>query len=125
MRFLLDQNQSPELVWRLSAVGHDVVHVRDLGLGEASDAYILEVARSADRIVVSGDTDFGDLLARSNASGPSVILLRRQDHRRAAEISALLLLNLDAVSSDLANGAVVVFDEDRLRVRSLPIRPSS
>ena len=73
--------------------------------------------------MVSGDTDFGELLALSNASAPSVVLLRRQDHRRASEVAALILLNLDAVAVDLEAGAVVVFNEDRLRVRRLPFRP--
>ena len=123
MRFLLDQNQSPQLAAFLGRAGHDVVHVRDLALSEASDRLIMEVAVAQGRIVVSGDTDFGELLALSNASAPSVVLLRRQDHRRASEVAALILLNLDAVAVDLEAGAVVVFNEDRLRVRRLPFRP--
>lgn len=123
MRFLLDQNQSPRLVVFLGDGGHDVVHVRDLGLSEASDLTIMQVAVEQGRIVVSGDTDFGELLAKTNASAPSVILLRRQDHRRASEIAALVLVNLEAVAVDLDAGAVVVFDEDRLRIRRLPFRP--
>ena len=125
MRFLLDQNQSPHLAAFLGLAGHDVVHVRDLALSEASDRLIMEVAVAQGRIVVSGDTDFGELLALSNASAPSVVLLRRQDHRRASEVAALILLNLDAVAVDLEAGAVVVFDEDRLRVRRLPFRPGT
>ncbi len=78
-----------------------------------------------DRVVVSGDTDFGDLLAASNAAKPSVVLFRRQDGRRAREVAALLLLNLEAVEADLARGAVVVVDQDRVRVRLLPFRPLS
>ena len=92
-------------------------------MSEVSDRLIMEVAVAQGRIVVSGDTDFGELLALSNASAPSVVLLRRQDHRRASEVAALILLNLDAVAVDLEAGAVVVFDEDRLRIRRLPFRP--
>lgn len=68
------------------------------------------------------DTDFGELLAHSNADGPSVILLRRQEGRRASEIAALILANRAAIANDLDAGALVVIDDDRIRVRSLPFR---
>ena len=125
MRFLLDENQSPKLVDYLSAAGHDVVHARDIGLRTASDSIIMDAARQDDRTIISGDTDFGELLARTNAAGPSLVLLRRQDNRRAVEIAALIIVNLEAVSDDLRAGAVVVFDQDRIRVRRLPMRPES
>ncbi len=123
MRFLLDQNLPPSLVDLLSDVGHDVVHVQSLGMHAASDSEIVQVAVDTDRIILSADTDFGDLLAASNASQPSILLLRRQDRRRAIELAALILANLDDVSEDLAVGAIVVLGQQRIRVRRLPIRP--
>ena len=107
----------------LGAAGHDVVHVRDVGLAGASDAEPLEYAVVHGRLIISGDTDFGELLAKTNASTPSLILLRRQQSRRAAEIAALVLANLEVIAEDLEAGAIVVFDEDRLRIRRLPLRP--
>ena len=124
MRFPLDENQSPLLVGFLATFGHDAVHVRDLGLAGASDQELLDLAAGEGWVIVSGDTDFGELLARSNASAPSVILLRRQSGRRAERVAALMGANLEAVRDDLDSGAIVVFDEDRIRVRALPLRPS-
>ena len=123
MRLLLDQNPSPLLAEQLVAAGHDAVHVRSLGMSAASDVTILDEAAAAARVVVSADTDFGELLARTNAGAPSVLLLRRQDHRRAAQVAELLLLNLPIVADDLDAGAIVVLDDDRIRVRRLPLRP--
>lgn len=87
----------------------------------ATDHAVLEHARSDERILVSADTDFGGLLARSGASTPSVILIRRLAGRRAAEQAAIILANLDQVAEDLTAGAVVVLHEDSLRVRRLPM----
>jgi predicted nuclease of predicted toxin-antitoxin system len=123
VRFLLDENQSPRLVALLSAGGHDVIHVRDVGLRTAPDIEILERARVEQRVVVSADTDFGELLAASNATVPSVLLIRRQRPRRASEVAALILANLDAVLEDLESGSIVVLDTTRVRVRRLPFRP--
>ena len=88
-------------------------------MATAIDREVLAFALDEQRIVVSADTDFGELLARSNASGPSIVLFRRQGQRSASEVAALLLANLGALIDDLATGAVVVFDADRVRVRRL------
>ena len=87
------------------------------------DVDVLAAARGEHRVVISADTDFGELLAASNADGPSILLLRRQQQRRAHEIASLILANLDQVAQDLKSGAVVVLDDDRVRIRSLPFRP--
>jgi predicted nuclease of predicted toxin-antitoxin system len=123
VRFLLDQNQSPRIVGLLTEAGHDAIHVRDIDLGTSADEEVLAAAYEARRVIISADTDFGDLLAASNADGPSIVLLRRQGQRRAHEIAALILANLDDVADDLRSGAVVVLDDERIRIRSLPIRP--
>jgi predicted nuclease of predicted toxin-antitoxin system len=123
VRFLVDNNISPQVGAGLSAAGHDAVHVRDYSLQAASDLVVLERARAEDRILVSADSDFGALLARQRATGPSVLLIRRLVGRRAAEQVALILANLDTVAADLAAGAVVVFTDESIRVRRLPLLP--
>ena len=121
MRFLLDENQSPLLGEHLAGAGHDVAHVRDVGLRTESDRVVLEFARAQGRVLVSGDTDFGDILARTGATGPSVLMIRRQRDRRAAQVAALVLTNFDTVVDDLSAGGIVVLDADRIRIRRLPI----
>lgn len=123
MNFLLDENQSPLLVGLLASLGHNVVHVGDLGLASAADVDVLAVASEQGRVLISADTDFGELLAESNASGPSVVLFRRQGQRRVAELVKLLSANLGAIAEDLETGALVVIDADRIRVRRLPMNP--
>ena len=121
MKFLIDNNLSPLLADALKASGHDAMHVRDLGMQAALDEAVLERARADGQVLISADTDFGGLLARSKASNPSVILIRRLVGRRAAEQASIILANLDQVAEDLATGAVVVLHEDLLRVRRLPM----
>ena len=121
MRFLIDNNLSPLLAERLKAAGHDALHVRDVGLQAATDSVVLERARTDDRVLISADTDFGTLLARSHAIGPSILLIRRLAGRRAADQFAIIQANLVSVADDLAAGAVVVLGDHRVRVRRLPL----
>ncbi len=122
MKFLLDENQSPLLVEHLRNAGHEAVHVRDVGLRAAEDVEILSYAAQHEQVIVSGDTDFGELLAKNHAAAPSVVLFRRQGQRRAAQIADLLLANLELIAGDLTAGALVVLDQDRIRIRQLPMR---
>ena len=121
MKFLIDNNLSPLVAEGLKAAGHDAVHLRDLGMQAAPDPAVLQRAQVDERVLVSADTDFGSLLSRSRATGPSVILIRRLAGRRAAEQSAIILANLDQIAEDLTAGAVVVIGDDWIRIRRLPM----
>jgi predicted nuclease of predicted toxin-antitoxin system len=121
VKFLIDNNLSPLLAEGLKAAGHDAVHLRDLGMQAAPDPAVLQRAQVEERVLVSADTDFGGLLSRSHATGPSVLLIRRLAGRRAAEQSAIILANLDQVAEDLIAGAVVVIGDDWIRIRRLPM----
>ena len=82
---------------------------------------VLEAARNTDRTLVSADTDFGQLLARTHATAPSVVLVRRVVGRRVEELASLLLANLPRLAEDLAGGCVAALHDDTVRVRRLPI----
>jgi predicted nuclease of predicted toxin-antitoxin system len=68
MEFLLDQGLPRSTVQHLQNIGLQAVHVGSLGFATATDQRILAMRRDRGAIVVTLDSDFHALLARSNAS---------------------------------------------------------
>lgn len=80
MKFLIDNALSPLVSRLLGELGHDSVHVRDRGCQAASDSEIFDLALLEERVIISADTDFFQLLAQRQTSKPSVILFRKEQN---------------------------------------------
>ncbi|MGR3320067.1 MAG: DUF5615 family PIN-like protein [Candidatus Anammoxibacter sp.] len=122
MRFLIDNALSPLLSKSLCNAGYDALHVRDIELQTADDEVILKKAMAEDRIIISADTDFGTLLALWQQTKPLIILFRRRIERRPQQQLTLLLTNLARFQEALEKGSIIVIEEHRIRLRSLPIK---
>ncbi|MBC8171264.1 MAG: DUF5615 family PIN-like protein [Anaerolineae bacterium] len=121
MKFLIDNAISPAIATGLQAAGYNAVHVRTYGMGAATDDVILQRAAQEDRVIVSADSDFGTLLALRRDPKPSFILFRKNASHLPQVQLQLLLDNLPVVTEALEQGAVVVIEAERLRIRHLPM----
>ena len=120
MKFFVDNALSPLMAIELCNAGHDARHVRDYNMQAESDEKIFEKALLEHRILISADTDFATLLALRNDKKPSVILFRRSSRKPAEQVN-LLLTNLLTLEQALSEGSIVIIEDTRIRVRSLPI----
>jgi predicted nuclease of predicted toxin-antitoxin system len=120
MKFLADMGISQKVVRTLRESGYDIKHLRDEGLQRLRDPQIIEKAKRENRVILTFDLDFGDLLAVSGDCLPSTIVFRLQN-TNSTFVNTRLLLVLCEGEADLEAGAIVIVDDTRYRLRRLPI----
>ena len=121
MKLLIDNALSPRVAEGLRAGGYNAIHVGNLGMAKSDDEEIFQWCLTNEHVIVSADTDFGTLLAQAREKKPSVLLLRRiSQHRPEAQVT-FMLANLPKLIDVLDAGAIVVIEENRIRIRTLPI----
>jgi len=101
MQFLADMGVSTRVADWLRSQGHDVVHLRDRGLQRLPNGDIFRLAAQEQRVVLTFDLDFGEIVAQSGGSTVSVVLFRLKNTRTDHVIERLQSM-LQQSSKELA-----------------------
>ena len=113
---------SPGLAVWLKQQGHDAVHVSGLGLSQASDSEILELARREKRVILTADLDYPRLLALGQSAAPGLVLFRGGNYSEQEAIDRLKRA-LATIPDDQFLESVIVIEKGRIRQRRLPLGP--
>jgi len=117
VRFCANENLSEETILRLRRDGHDVVWIRELAPGIA-DHEVLARARADDRVLLTFDKDFGELVYHLGSAASRGIILFRISQLSAASVA-------ERISKILASrtdweGHFSVVDDAVVRMRGFP-----
>ena len=88
----------------------------------AADRELIRLAQVEQRVLLTFDLDFGEILALGVADRPSVIIFRLANER-ADSVNQRLEVILAEQAAALEAGALILVEDARYRVRRLPIRP--
>jgi len=116
MRLLADENIPLESVRALRSAGHDVFSASEAGPGEPDSSHLDRSIRE-DRLIVTFDRDFGELVTRGPQRPPAGVLLLRIVPKSAGEVTTLLLDLLGRTDISWRNHLSVV---DRAHIRQRP-----
>lgn len=116
MNFVADECCDALLVAGLRGDGHDVVYIREVGPGTDDDA-VLRLAASQQRILLTEDKDFGELVVRLKLPAHGVVLLRIDP----ADTDTKLRRLREVIAQDAERllGSLAVIDETKSRFRPL------
>jgi predicted nuclease of predicted toxin-antitoxin system len=118
---ILDHGLPRDAASILRQLGHNCVHVGEIGMSRAEDREIMAWAREREgAVVVTLNADFHAELSVSGARSPSVIRLRMQglDGPAAARLVRAIVHENGAA---LIRGCMVSVTRKKIRVRWLPI----
>jgi predicted nuclease of predicted toxin-antitoxin system len=116
MKFLADECCDAALVEALRSDGHDVLYAIE-SLRGVTDDELLARAFSEQRVLLTEDKDFGELVYRLQRSAYGVVLLRFDIADRDSKVPRLRYL-LEQEAERLPDNFVVL-EVDKVRVRSL------
>lgn len=120
MRWLIDECMDAGLVARMREHGHDVVYVMETAPA-ANDSEVMRRAQFENRILLTEDKDFGDLVFRRWQDVPGIILSRIDPTMHSLKWRRLTAA-IERFGENLY-GRYTILEEDRFRSR--PLRKSS
>ena len=85
MKFLADENFDAPAIMALRLEGYDVLSIKEI-LPKALDKAILELANKENRILLTCDKDFGELVYRLKLISPGIVLFRLAEMSNAEKV---------------------------------------
>lgn len=116
MKFLLDVHVGTTIARALAAADHDVLRAA-LEYPTASDRWLLELAAKEDRILVTQDSDFTDLIFAFSSPPPRALIYIRCDPRDQIKMVARIF---EILENDMLNGHIAVLTPSATRFRPFP-----
>jgi predicted nuclease of predicted toxin-antitoxin system len=107
----------PEWYCTCAPTGHDVVYTAEIAPA-VSDAEVMARARTEDRVLLTADKDFGDLVFHRGEPIPGIVLLRIDPSMHELKIQRLGVA-IGRFGENL-RGRYTVIAEARMRARPLP-----
>jgi len=112
MKFLVDRCAGKRLADWLRGEGHDVLEARTLG-PDPGDRELLEMAAKQGRVLVTIDTDFGELIYVDRVTHSGMV--RLPDVQAATRIKIMEGI-LSQHESHLKSRAIITVRGDRIRI---------
>ena len=116
-RFLIDEDLPHILASLLVESGHPSEHVRDLKLRGSPDSRIYEAAQERRAVVVTGDTDFGNLLRFPLGTHFGIVVVQFPSVMRTRELAREIAATLLSLDDPTFGGSLIILEPGRLRIR--------
>src|SRR3990167_4289474 len=108
MNFLTDENVPTSVVIALKKSGYNVKDVKENNLCGTSDTALMKIAYDENRIIITHDKDFGNILQLSKHLHKGVILLRFRDQRPNQIVTTLLQVLALNIKKKFENNITII-----------------
>lgn len=114
LKFLTDENVSSSLIKAVRDEGYNVKDIKEERLFGISDKEVLTLAFKENRVVITNDKDFANLLKYSSVKHKGVILLQFKNQSQINVIN-LFVPTLMSLEGEKVEKSLVIITEDYIR----------
>ena len=115
MKFKLDENLGRSIQTLFRQHDHDCLTVWDEGLSEADDSVILQAAVTEDRVLVTNDFDFSNVLVYPPEKTAGIVVLNPPGRVSRSLLKHLVEVLLRAMSTNTVQGKLWIVEPTRIR----------
>ena len=115
--FLVDEDLPLSLSALLRQKGHSCEHIIELGQRGAPDAKVFALAQEHNAILISRDTDFGNILQFPLGAHRGIVVVRFPSETRSRRVVDAVVELLEAVEENEFAGSLIVIEPGRIRIR--------
>ncbi len=117
VKFLLDADMPRSSAEVIRILGFEVEDVRDIGMRSSKDREIIEYALKNKRIIITKDTDFGEILRYPEH--PGAIIFRLHHAFTSEELNERLEEFLKSVKEEDLKHSIIIVESSRYRRKNL------
>lgn len=115
--FLADENFPQASYKFLKEKDYDILHITDVGLASIPDQEVIEFSIKEGRLIITFDSDFGELIFKLDYKPKGVIYFRWKSFRPSEPGQYIHELIEDGVIG--FDGFITVIDRDKIRQRKI------
>ena len=115
MKFLADANIAPRVIKALRQADFSVKSISEEGQGEISDEEVIKLATKENRVILTHDKDFGNVLIYPVLKHKGVILIRLRDQKPQNVIKHLVLF-LKTIPPEKIKNNLIILTEKGIRI---------
>lgn len=115
MKLKLDENIDARLATLLRDAGHDTMTVREQSLHGSDDTNLYRLCTAEDRILVTLDLDFSNVLRYPPENTPGLVVLRGPDDLFPT-VRILIVTFIGALGKERPSGHLWIVEAGRVRI---------
>lgn len=116
-KFIIDESLPRSTAKALENIGHSVEDIRDYGLRGAKDKAIYEFAQKEKAIILTRDTDFGNILRYKIGEHFGLVVARLPNELSNAEVNRQITQELNKLTKDDFSGNLIIIEPGRVRIK--------
>jgi len=121
MRFLIDENISPETEWLLKSWKHDVSSIAGKNIRGVDDLEVIRIAKREKRVILTQDLDFGRLYYFMMKAEVGIIVVRQKRAQTVETVHQALkrvfeFIRKENISQQIMECSLTIISERKIRI---------